>query len=144
MAIKKRSLLCITTPLRVKERKSGAIEFVFSSKHTDGIRRVIFRISKNRKTWVHCSCPYFTYYLEYALHFYKASAIVNSNGMYPVITNPAMRPYLCKHAYAASNFVAMFMHGKFTIDAARKMVKKNKVPKRRSTGRRNVKSTRYK
>jgi|APGre2960657505_1045072.scaffolds.fasta_scaffold01006_13 hypothetical protein len=52
--------------------------------------------------WLHCSCPYFTYYLETVLQLHGSSQIYNSNGNLPKITNPRLRPYLCKHLYALS------------------------------------------
>lgn len=56
--------------------------------------------------WVHCSCPYFTYYLEVALKLKGSSDIYDSNGARPRITNPTLRPYLCKHLVAALDYLA--------------------------------------
>jgi hypothetical protein len=55
-----------------------------------------------RPVWVHCDCPYFTYYLEVALAARKSSTVMDSNGNYPRIRNPKFKPYLCKHAYMAA------------------------------------------
>ena len=61
-----------------------------------------FILSPDSLLWVHCSCPYFTYYLETVLHLHGSSRIYNSNGGMPRITNPKLRPYLCKHLYATT------------------------------------------
>jgi hypothetical protein len=57
-------------------------------------------IQPHSEVWVHCSCPYFTYYLEVVLQLHGSSRIYNSNGEMPKIRNPRLRPYLCKHLYA--------------------------------------------
>jgi hypothetical protein len=54
-------------------------------------------------TWVRCSCPYFLYYVEVALTRHGSSSVYYSNGRYPMIRNPKLRPYLCKHLIAATN-----------------------------------------
>jgi hypothetical protein len=60
-----------------------------------------FDFLPDSQLWVHCSCPYFTYYLEVVLKLYGASDIYDSNGRLPRVRNyPAMRPYLCKHQLA--------------------------------------------
>lgn len=46
---------------------------------------------------VSCTCPYFMYYCEAALHKHAAADIVYSNGDRPVVTNPSMVPMCCKH-----------------------------------------------
>lgn len=61
-----------------------------------------YLLRPDSKLWVHCRCPYFTYYLEMALFLQKASAIWDSDGtMGKRIRNPNMTPYLCKHLYAS-------------------------------------------
>lgn len=55
----------------------------------------------NHPTWVRCSCPYFLYYVEVALTRHDSSDIYYSNGRYPMIRNPKLRPYLCKHLSAS-------------------------------------------
>lgn len=54
---------------------------------------------KFSETLVHvgCSCPFFLFYAEYALHKYNAAEIRFSNGEPPVVRNPKERPLLCKH-----------------------------------------------
>jgi len=81
-------------------------------KATDGKRRVTFKIygkmdpdgnmTNRSKAWVHCDCPYFRYYVEVALAAQKSSDVIASNGQFPKIRNPNMRPYLCKHLWAAA------------------------------------------
>ena len=46
---------------------------------------------------VSCTCPYFKFYCEAALHKYAAADIIYSNGERPIITNPRMLPMVCKH-----------------------------------------------
>lgn len=59
-----------------------------------------FSFQADSKIWVHCSCPYFLFHLEMALVLQKCSTQYDSNGDLPVITNPKLRPFLCKHLYA--------------------------------------------
>jgi len=59
-----------------------------------------FLFKPSSQLWVHCSCPYFTYHLEVALTLKKSSSIYDSNGNLPRITNPRLRPYVCKHLFA--------------------------------------------
>jgi hypothetical protein len=80
-----------------------------SIKADDGPRDGVFKFydhgSKNLATsriWLHCSCPFFLYYLEVALTARKSSSVINSNGAYPRMRNPQLRPYLCKHLFAAA------------------------------------------
>jgi len=53
-----------------------------------------------RKSWVHCSCEWFTFFCEYALARRRSSEIINSNGNAPVENNPRQWPYVCKHIIA--------------------------------------------
>ena len=46
---------------------------------------------------VGCSCPFFTFYSEYALAKHGAADIQFSNGEPPVDRNPKERPFACKH-----------------------------------------------
>lgn len=64
-----------------------------------------FVVKPLNQMWCHCSCPYFTYYLEVVLQLHGSSRIKNSNGNMPKITNPRLRPYLCKHLYALTLFM---------------------------------------
>ena len=52
--------------------------------------------------WVHCDCEYFLYYLEVALAARGSSNVITSNGNFPKVRNPRMRPYLCKHLLEAA------------------------------------------
>jgi hypothetical protein len=79
---------------------------------TDGKRNVVFKLygrmdpdgtmTNRAKAWVHCDCPYFRYYVEVALSARKSSDVIVSNGQFPKIRNPNMRPYLCKHLLKAA------------------------------------------
>ena len=61
-----------------------------------------FLLRSDSKLWVHCRCPYFTYYLEMALFLRKTSDIWDCDGTVGKrIRNPNMTPYLCKHLYAS-------------------------------------------
>jgi hypothetical protein len=61
-----------------------------------------YLLRQDSKLWVHCRCPFFTYYLEYALAQKKATSIWDSDGTAGKrIRNPKMVPYLCKHLYAS-------------------------------------------
>lgn len=57
-------------------------------------------VKRSNKAWVHCDCPYFKYYVEVALAARGSSSVMISNGNFPKIRNPRMRPYLCKHLLA--------------------------------------------
>jgi len=59
-----------------------------------------FKFVPDSQIWCHCSCPYFTYYLEVVLTLHKSSEINNSNRRIPKVTNPKLRPYVCKHLFA--------------------------------------------
>jgi hypothetical protein len=88
----------------------GDHKFVLANvKATDGDRTAaikFYQLSKrnlvNSESWVYCSCPYFKYYLEVALTARESASILESNGAFPFIRNPSMRPYLCKHLAALS------------------------------------------
>jgi len=74
---------------------------------TNGPRRVTLKAygdpKKNifqRSSWIHCSCPWFLFFCEYALAKRGSSDIINSNGKPPNITNPRQFPYACKHVIA--------------------------------------------
>lgn len=82
---------------------------LIEARATDGIRYLIYKFyepeKKNlaqSKCYVHCSCPYFLYFLEVALTARGTSSVINSNGQYPRVRNPRLRPYLCKHLFAGS------------------------------------------
>jgi len=52
---------------------------------------------RQKECWVHCSCPFFKYNLEVVLAKTGNSSVIKSNGDLPVVRNPNMIPYLCKH-----------------------------------------------
>lgn len=57
------------------------------------------------RVWCSCNCPMFLYYLEVALTLRGSSSILYSNGRVPKITNPSMKPSLCKHLIQAASDV---------------------------------------
>jgi len=68
---------------------------LYGTHRADGVMK------PSSRCWVHCTCPYFQYYVEVALTARGSSNVIMSNGSFPKIRNPRMRPYLCKHLYAA-------------------------------------------
>lgn len=67
-----------------------------------GKRTLNGRMQKGDKhpCWVHCDCEYFLYNVEVALSARGSSNVLTSNGNFPKIRNPRMKPYLCKHLLA--------------------------------------------
>lgn len=58
---------------------------------------VITFLNRRGHVEVSCSCPDFKYRSEFALTNHQAATIEYSNGLPPVITNPMMVPYCCRH-----------------------------------------------
>lgn len=52
------------------------------------------------RVWIHCSCPFYLYHNEVVNALRKSSDVINSNGELPVVRNPRMIPYMCKHLIA--------------------------------------------
>jgi len=69
-----------------------------------GTRTASGRMKRKTKhpAWVHCDCEYFLYYCEVAVTARGSSSVITSNGNFPKIRNPRMRPYLCKHLLRAT------------------------------------------
>lgn len=59
-----------------------------------------FKFTGDSQIWCHCSCPYFTYYLEVVLKLHGSSEVYNAIKRVPKVTNPKLRPYLCKHLFS--------------------------------------------
>ncbi len=84
---------------------------LFHSWHTDGMRKVEIRLYGDLnqigryRTYIHCSCPYFLFHSEVALYLKGSSSIINSNGNLPHVTNPYLKPKLCKHAFSATTML---------------------------------------
>jgi hypothetical protein len=55
---------------------------------------------QNPKSFVWCDCDDFKYRCEVALALRGSSAVINSNGALPNITNPTAIPHMCKHLLA--------------------------------------------
>lgn len=93
---------------RLVKEDEDQVKHVISKVHaTDGTRICQIKFydpshPRKGRVWVHCSCPYFLYYLEVALTKRGASSVINSNGKFPRVTNPQTVPYLCKHLFAAA------------------------------------------
>jgi len=56
----------------------------------------------NSSVLVWCDCKNFLYTLEVSLNKEDASRIINSNGAEPVVMNPKMKTFLCKHLQACA------------------------------------------
>lgn len=56
-------------------------------------------IHKQKHVLVDCSCDFFLYYCEVALHKWGSARIKHSNGQHPGTTNPGLHPMCCKHLY---------------------------------------------
>lgn len=54
------------------------------------------------RVWVTCSCEYWLFVCEVATWARDSTSNINSNGDFPAITNPNMKPKLCKHLYASA------------------------------------------
>jgi hypothetical protein len=74
------------------------------TKHLFWIKR--YGTGPNSKCRLLCSCANFTYVWEMALARKQSAVRFKSNGMRPVITNPLMRPGVCKHLVQAIRMVA--------------------------------------
>jgi hypothetical protein len=57
-------------------------------------------VTNNPKVFIWCDCEYFKFNCETTLALLGSSAIINSNGALPKITNPTGRPQVCKHCLA--------------------------------------------
>ncbi len=55
---------------------------------------------ENPKVFIWCDCEYFKFHCETSLAIRGSSAIINSNGALPKVTNPGGRPQVCKHCLA--------------------------------------------
>lgn len=56
--------------------------------------------NSNPKTFIWCDCADFTFRCEVSLAMRGSSAVINSNGRMPHVTNPQGIPHLCKHCLA--------------------------------------------
>lgn len=116
-AVRKRSRDCQTMVVKSvlsSDDIGRAVKVVVTRSYaTDGVRYGIYKfylpkthLAKkgkdplNTTSWVWCSCPYFKYTCEVALWFRNASSIIFSNGAFPRVRNPSIRPFVCKHLYA--------------------------------------------
>ena len=79
--------------------------------------------SDNDDVFLQCTCPYFRYHLEVALHHHKASDIEISNGQEPVINNPDKIPYACKHLIAAMVNYKKYQMSNYNKRKERRLIK---------------------
>lgn len=103
--VRSRVLKAFITADEVGTHKKVLLE----ARDTDGPRNLVFKFYNRKKknlayskVYVHCSCPYFLYFCEVAVAARGSSSVINSNGAYPKIRNPSLRPYLCKHLFQAA------------------------------------------
>jgi len=101
-------------------RKLGKVyELKYYVRCLDGNRRVTLRYVGNKKPginrreqedpepnlntqlWASCGCPWHMYVCEYSLAKQSSSDIIYSNGQPPVIKNPHMIGWCCKHVVLA-------------------------------------------
>lgn len=64
-------------------------------KGLDGAKKKIYASNVE----VSCDCKAFLYWCEVALEDKDASVIFFSNGEMPIVRNPKMIPFMCKHLY---------------------------------------------
>lgn len=88
--------------------KEPYLSQVYTAACLDGTKKVTIRFAsgvtdKNSLVWVSCTCPYFLFYVEYALARVGSSSIIYCNGEPPYIRNPSRTPYLCKHLYSVAS-----------------------------------------
>lgn len=79
----------------IKIWKTGSRGFSYISQF--GFSNI--ELGKNSDVIVHCSCPYFTYFLEAVMYYNKASFLYNATPEWPEIRNPSGMLYLCKHLF---------------------------------------------
>lgn len=105
--------------MRVFYQGTDVIKPVNYPKGFSGQRLVRFRVGQNKvlhfvnihffnyrklldsKAWVHCSCQDFMYRNEYLLSQLRATEQFFVENRPPLITNPDMIPYVCKHIIRA-------------------------------------------
>jgi hypothetical protein len=80
-----------------KKQRHATIKLYGSRKAGGAMRK-----GPKHPCWVHCDCEYFLYYLEVSIAARGSSNVITSNGNFPKIRNPRMRPYLCKHLLEAA------------------------------------------
>ena len=62
-------------------------------------------LKADSRVWVHCECPYFTYYLEYVLEKSGSTDRRHAWNSPPDVRNPRHVPYVCKHLFALMLFL---------------------------------------
>lgn len=70
---------------------------IHSSNGIDRFRNV----DENTPCWVFCTCPFFKFHSAWVLSTnYGSSELKDCDDKPPKITNPGMKPYVCKHLHA--------------------------------------------
>lgn len=85
---------------RIEDKDGNPTKFVKAEGVSHGEQDYVWEVQEdleNKRVWCHCNCPDFTYRFEVIDAGSGFSGIRNSNGAYPVKTNPNGVPSLCKH-----------------------------------------------
>jgi hypothetical protein len=91
----------------MKTRRYHNLHIIGLDKNKDGDPDTKKPITKHDKVLVSCGCESYVFGgAEYANAAHGAARIVYGNGNPPVVTNPMLVPFLCKHAVALAT--AMF------------------------------------
>lgn len=91
--------------------------------------------------WVSCSCPYWLFYCEVATARTGSSSVIYSNGDLPIVRNPTMVPYLCKHLVTATKYLR---RAPLQRHVQEQMELLEQPKRRRGPGRKPVKGPRHK
>lgn len=85
---------------RIPDKDGNPSPYVKASGISFGEREYNWEVQENldnHRIWCHCDCPDFTYRFEVVDAGSGFSGVRNSNGAYPVKTNPNGVPSVCKH-----------------------------------------------
>lgn len=90
----------ITSAERIRDKEGNPTKFLKVDAEAFGENTYSMEVQEdleNHRIWCHCDCPDFQYRFEVIDAGSGFSGIRNSNGAYPVKTNPNGIPSLCKH-----------------------------------------------
>lgn len=91
----------------MKTRRYHKVHIIGLDKNKENLPDTKTPISKHKRVLVSCDCEAYVFGgAEYANAAHGAARIVYGNGNPPVVTNPMMVPFLCKHLVAVAT--AMF------------------------------------
>lgn len=96
------------TVYEVKDKDGDSYRFISANTYGSSEKRTVrMKLwgprNNSAKAWVQCTCPYFLFHCEMALVGKQSSENCFSNGEAPNITNPTLRPAICKHIVAVIN-----------------------------------------